>query len=133
MNTDLLSPASFGGLFLTILAYLIGGVILLGGLGALSYIGFLLYKHRHRQEESLHSVLLQVAVPRENEIKIDAAEQLFGSLSSVGSGGVTVCTPACITSGESVGSGSDGFTYSITAASLTGIGSASLTGEALTG
>src|SRR5690348_9855353 len=37
-------------------------------------------RYRTRESISLNSVLLQVTVPRENETKIDAAEQLFASL-----------------------------------------------------
>ncbi|MFZ2025479.1 MAG: DUF87 domain-containing protein [Microgenomates group bacterium] len=44
------------------------------------YIAFLLWKYRDREARSLSYVLLQIAVPRENEIKIDAAEQMFSSL-----------------------------------------------------
>jgi len=57
--------------------------ILFGGLAGLAYIIFLLWKYRDREERSLDYVLLQVAVPRDNEIKIDAAEQLFASLHSL--------------------------------------------------
>jgi hypothetical protein len=46
----------------------------------LAYIAFLLWKYRDREKRSLSYVLLQIAVPRENEIKIDAAEQMFASL-----------------------------------------------------
>ncbi|MDO8460867.1 MAG: type IV secretion system DNA-binding domain-containing protein [bacterium] len=63
----------------------VGAVIaILYGLG---YLLFLLFKHRNRELVSLESVLLQVAVPRDNEIKIDAAEQLFSSLASIAKGG----------------------------------------------
>jgi len=41
------------------------------------------YRDRDREKYSLDSVLLQVRVPRDNEIKIDAAEQLFSSLFSI--------------------------------------------------
>lgn len=51
------------------------------------YLTFVYYKHRNREERSLDSVLLQVAVPRDNEIKIDAAEQMFASLYAVKKGG----------------------------------------------
>lgn len=61
---------------------------LLGALGALfGYLGFVFFRHRNREERSLDSVLLQVAVPRDNEVKIDAAEQLFASLYSIKKGG----------------------------------------------
>ncbi len=61
--------------------------ILFGGLAGLAYIIFLFWKYRDREERSLDYVLLQVAVPRDNEIKIDAAEQLFASLHSLYHGG----------------------------------------------
>jgi len=51
------------------------------------YIFFLMWKYRDREKHSLEYVLLQVAVPRDNEIKIDAAEQLFASLHSIHHGG----------------------------------------------
>ncbi|MBI4065493.1 type IV secretion system DNA-binding domain-containing protein [Candidatus Gottesmanbacteria bacterium] len=57
------------------------------GLTLLGYIAFLYWKYRNREEQSLEYVLLQVAVPRDNEIKIDAAEQMFASLHSVHKGG----------------------------------------------
>ena len=40
-------------------------------------------KHRGREEESLSMVTLLVAVPRDNEVKIDAMEQVFSALSSI--------------------------------------------------
>src|SRR3989344_2342346 len=40
-------------------------------------------RNKDREARSLEFVLLQVAVPRDNEIKIDAAEQMFASLYSV--------------------------------------------------
>ncbi len=53
----------------------------------LSYIFVIWYRNRDREKESLESTLLQVALPRDNEIKIDAAEQLFSSLGSMRKGG----------------------------------------------
>ncbi|MFH0749965.1 MAG: type IV secretion system DNA-binding domain-containing protein [Candidatus Gottesmanbacteria bacterium] len=55
-------------------------VMFLGAFFGLCYIAFLLWKYRNREARSLSYVLLQIAVPRENEIKIDAAEQMFSSL-----------------------------------------------------
>ncbi len=57
--------------------------LFLAGLAFLGYIAFLIWKYRNREEQSLGHILLQVAVPRENEIKIDAAEQMFSSLHSI--------------------------------------------------
>lgn len=49
--------------------------------------GLTLIKSRGREERSIDSVLLQVAVPKGNEVKIDAMEQLFASLYSIKKGG----------------------------------------------
>jgi len=57
--------------------------LLFVGVALVAYALFLLWKYRDREERSLEYVLLQMAVPRENEIKIDAAEQLFASLYSI--------------------------------------------------
>ncbi len=59
----------------------------LAGLVVLAYILFLLWKYRNREHHSLEYVTLQIAVPRDNETKIDAAEQLFSSLHSIHHGG----------------------------------------------
>ncbi len=53
--------------------------LILGGL----YLFLIWYKNRDREQQSLDSTLLQVLVPRDNEVKIDAAEQLFSSLTGV--------------------------------------------------
>jgi predicted 3-demethylubiquinone-9 3-methyltransferase (glyoxalase superfamily) len=63
-------------------------LILIAGLSVLAFIGlfyvFLLWlKFRDREEKSLNFILLQIAVPRDNETKIDAAEQMFSSLYSI--------------------------------------------------
>jgi len=54
---------------------------------ALGYAVFIYFKNRDREANSIDSVLLQVAVPRNNEIKIDVMEQLFSSLYSMKKGG----------------------------------------------
>lgn len=48
---------------------------------------FNLFRWRGREERSIDSVLLQVAVPRNNEITIDAMEQLFSALYAIKKGG----------------------------------------------
>ncbi|EKD90672.1 MAG: hypothetical protein ACD_30C00110G0011 [uncultured bacterium] len=45
------------------------------------------YKYRDREQYSLGFVLLQVTIPRGNEIKIDAAEQLMSALYSIKTSG----------------------------------------------
>jgi len=64
------------------LAAIVVFVLILG-----SYIGLTLFRYRKREERSLDSVLFEVRVPRDNEIKIDAAEQMFASLYSIKKGG----------------------------------------------
>lgn len=62
-------------------------LLILGILGGIGYVGgyalFLWYKWKDREKASLDSVLLQVSMPRENEIKIDAAESLFSGFASL--------------------------------------------------
>ncbi|MCX6705820.1 MAG: type IV secretion system DNA-binding domain-containing protein [Candidatus Woesebacteria bacterium] len=54
---------------------------------ALGQIVLTFFKHRGREERSVDSVLLQIAVPRNNETKIDAMEQVFSSLYTIKKGG----------------------------------------------
>ncbi len=72
-------------------ATILTGLLLVGlvvlALVGLGYLAYHLFRHRGREERSIDSVLLQVAVPRDNEIKIDAMEQVFSSLHSIKKGG----------------------------------------------
>src|SRR5438874_418862 len=83
--------ASTGFDFLSIL--MIGGaviLIVLALLGLLIYFWPMIvgwYKFRDREKYSLNFVLLQITVPRANEIKIDAAEQFISALYSVKTSG----------------------------------------------
>jgi len=71
-------------LFLRSLGFLGLAILALVGLAALvGYIWIIWVRNKDREARSLEFVLLQVAVPRDNEIKIDAAEQMFASLYSV--------------------------------------------------
>ncbi|KKQ35370.1 MAG: hypothetical protein US51_C0007G0005, partial [Microgenomates group bacterium GW2011_GWA2_37_6] len=71
------------GLFITFFAVLFGVGIFLFATALLAYLIFLAFKYRNREKEALLTTLLQVALPRDNEIKIDAAEQLFSSFASL--------------------------------------------------
>ena len=66
---------------------LLGAIVLVLTLIGLGYIFLLWHRNKNREKESLESVLLQISLPRENEIKIDAAEQMFASLASIRKGG----------------------------------------------
>jgi hypothetical protein len=58
-------------------------VIVLVLIGLIAFGLFQLYKYRHREDYALDFVTLQVKLPRDNEIKIDAAEQMFAGLYSM--------------------------------------------------
>lgn len=49
----------------------------------LLFIFFISFKYRGREKNSVDSVLLEVAITRGNEIKIDAMEQMFATLYSI--------------------------------------------------
>lgn len=69
---------------LTTLLLVVGGLIFAGiFFFVLGYTFLLWLRNRGREAESLSSVLLQVSMPRDNEIKVDAAEQLFASLAAL--------------------------------------------------
>ena len=55
-------------------------VLVAAGVG---YLWVVWMRNKDREQRSLDFVLLCVAVPRDNEIKIDAAEQMFASLYSI--------------------------------------------------
>ncbi len=80
------SPQILVSVVITGLFILLGLAVVGTGFFAGGYLLFLFFKFRDREKISLDSVLLQVALPRENEIKIDAAEQLFSSFSSIKKG-----------------------------------------------
>ena len=65
-----------------LLLMVIAGLSALGLFG-LIYFWLLWFKFHKREEQSLNSTLLQISVPRGNEIKIDAAEQMFASIYAI--------------------------------------------------
>lgn len=60
--------------------------MLVGSIGSGVFFFIVWLRNRKREEESMDSLLLQVTLPRDNEIKIDAAEQMFASLASIREG-----------------------------------------------
>ncbi|KKR15551.1 MAG: hypothetical protein UT44_C0029G0001, partial [Candidatus Levybacteria bacterium GW2011_GWA1_39_32] len=75
-NDFLLDPIGF---MIALLMSVVGLFLFAAVMAGVSYLIFLVYKFRNREKDSLNTTLLQVSVPRDNEIKIDAAEQLFSS------------------------------------------------------
>lgn len=61
------------------------GAAFLAGLGTLifSYLTVLYFRIKKREAISLEMLTLEVKLPKENEIKIDVAEQMFSSFSSL--------------------------------------------------
>jgi hypothetical protein len=62
------------------------GIVIFGAVVG-AYAGFIYFKNRKREENSIDSVLLQVAVPRNNEFKIDVMEQMINGFYSIKKGG----------------------------------------------
>ncbi len=83
-NDFLLDPTGF---LISFLGLTLGLLALSGIFAGLGYLFLLAYKFRNREKESLDTTLLQVSLPRDNEIKIDAAEQLFSSFASFAKSG----------------------------------------------
>lgn len=78
-NLILLSERLFD--WVLILSLVATGVVGLG-IAILQFLRF-----RNREEVSLNFVLLEILVPRGNEVKIDVAEQMFATLYSIKKGG----------------------------------------------
>ncbi|MBI2600406.1 type IV secretion system DNA-binding domain-containing protein [Candidatus Daviesbacteria bacterium] len=81
------STAAIGPDFLSLIMAVLGIVALVMALIGLTlylrkyFVGWIKYKDR--EKASLQFVLLQIKAPRGNEIKIDAAEQMFATLASL--------------------------------------------------
>lgn len=69
-------------LIAVIISFLLLSVFIALGVGV--FIGYKIWsKNRERQKKALDMVLLEIQMPRENEIKIDAAEQMFSAFSGI--------------------------------------------------
>lgn len=78
MNPDLLLATLFSwGMALVLFALIMGVAVVF------AYMLFQWFKHRDREQYALEFVTLMVRVPKDNEIKIDAAEQMFAGLYSL--------------------------------------------------
>lgn len=66
------------GLLIALAVFLSTGIT-----GALVYFLIIYNRLKKREEISLEMVTLEVRLPKDNEIKIDAAEQMFAALSSI--------------------------------------------------
>lgn len=80
MTPDLSAALSF---IFSLLTTIFVVVVLLSIMAVFFYMGFQFFKHRKREKYALDFVTLMVRMPKENEIKIDAAEQMFAGLHSI--------------------------------------------------
>lgn len=53
------------------------------GMVIAAFVAFIYFKNRKREENSIDSVLLQVAIPRNNEFKVDVMDQLISGFYSI--------------------------------------------------
>jgi hypothetical protein len=88
MGTDLTS------FFSQLISTALLSVLLVALVAALLYVLFQWYKHRGRENYALNFVTLRVRLPKDNEIKIDAAEQMFAGLHSLKKSGFFAWTKA---------------------------------------
>lgn len=70
-------------IIMVLVAILAASFLVVGGiLSSWKYIvGY--FKYKDREKKSLDFILLQITIPRGNEVKIDAAEQLFATFASI--------------------------------------------------
>lgn len=74
---------SFTDHALALLGSILIGLALVGVLAVFAYMIIQWLKHRKREDYSLNFINLLVKLPKDNEIKIDAAEQMFSGLFSL--------------------------------------------------
>ncbi len=82
MQLDSVSLLIVNAALVLVLSFLIASAVMGLSIGAFLVYGFW-KKNKERKEMALDTTLLEISLPRENEIKIDAAEQLFSSLTSI--------------------------------------------------
>lgn len=83
MQPNILNPESLvNAMFIFLISIFL--LSLLAAVGAGVVIGYGIWQRtKIRHKKSLDSTLLEVSLPRDNEVKIDAAEQLFSSFTSL--------------------------------------------------
>ena len=64
------------------------GLLFLTGIMIFCWMLFVIWlRFRNREEVSMEFVLMEIAVPKDNEVKVEAVEQMFSSLFSLRRGG----------------------------------------------
>lgn len=83
MQPDVFSAENLVNLLFTLLIGILISSLIIGLIAAISYLLVLWKKSKERYKKAIDSVILEVQLPRENEIKIDAAEQMFSSFAAM--------------------------------------------------
>lgn len=83
MQFDFLTVTNIGDVMFLLFGGILVFTLFVGIVAGLVFGLLMWHKMRTRHETSLESVMLEVVLPRENEIKIDAAEQMFASFASL--------------------------------------------------
>jgi hypothetical protein len=78
---------NFGYLMQYSLVVLLGLTLVIGVMVFCWMIFVVWLRNKNREEVSLSFVLMEIAVPKDNEVKVDAVEQMFSSLFSLKKGG----------------------------------------------
>lgn len=87
MTLDFFTPENLTNFMISATLGIFIAALIVAFFALLTYGLIIWYRNRNREKESLDSTLLQVTLPRDNEIKIDAAEQLFANFASMRKGG----------------------------------------------
>ena len=82
------------GFFLNFLVVIFLLFVLVCLSALVAYFAFIAWKFRNREKNAIESTLIEVALPRDNEVKVDAAEQLFSAFSSLHKSGRFAVQPA---------------------------------------
>jgi hypothetical protein len=78
-----LTLPNFFDLTIMLVVVLVFLALIVGASLGVGYLFIIWYSNREREKKSLDSTLIQVTLPRDNEIKIDAAEQFFASFAGI--------------------------------------------------
>ena len=83
MNLTTLSVDALINFFFTLLLGILLSSLAIATLAGLIFLFLIWRKNKARHKNALEMTLLEISMPRDNEIKIDAAEQLFSGFASL--------------------------------------------------
>ncbi len=80
---ETLTIQSIGDRLITFTIALIAGLLAAGATGLFIYLAVIWSRMKKREQISLEMITLEIKLPKDNEIKVDAAEQMFASFASL--------------------------------------------------